>query len=432
MADVADLRSPTRERYRVVVFAIVLSVITYIHRVSISQAAPLMMEDLGLTKVQFSWAFSAFSLGYFLFQVPGGWLSDWIGPRRVLAAIVLVWSFFTAATGWAWNIVSLSIARLFFGFGQGGAFPVMTKTFTTWLPAAERVRAQGLMWLSARWGGALSPLLVVFMLRFVSWRHMFMLFALIGFAWVIFFWRWYRDNPRDNKDVNEAELDLLGSSLATASGHGDVPWGRFFRSPTVWLLWAQYGSLSYGFYFYITWLPTYIQEARGQSMEQSAWLAGIPLFFGGLGSLFCGFLLEKIERLFGDARRARRFMAGLGCFGSGAGLIVSLQIEEPFWAMVAMGMAAFSTDLAMPPAWGACMDVGGRYAGSLSGSMNTAGNLAGFFAPPTIAYVLSVTDGNWPITFYLSAGIYFAGMLCWIFIDPVTPLDVVEESTASA
>ncbi|MCY4586803.1 MAG: MFS transporter [Bryobacterales bacterium] len=414
---------PTRGRYWVVLFAVTLSVITYVHRVSISQAAPLMMEELGLTKVQFSWAFSMFSLGYFLFQIPGGWLSDWIGPRRVLASIVTDWSFFTAATGWVWNVVSLSAARLFCGLGQGGVFPVMTKMLSAWLPSNEHVRAQGLMWLSARWGGAASPLLVVFMLQYVSWRRTFELLALLGFIWTLLFWRWFRDSPRGHRNVNAAEMELLAGAEEKASGHGDVPWGRFFRSPTVWLLCAQYGGLSYGFYFYITWLPTYIQEARGQSMEQSAWLAGIPLFCAGIGSISCGFLLRKIEGWFGDVGRARRFMGGLGCFGSGAGLIVSLQIEEPFWAMVAMGAAAFSTDLAMPPSWGACMDVGGKYAGSLSGTMNTAGNIAGFFAPITIAKILEVTGGNWPITFFLSAGIYFTGVFCWIFIDPVTPLD---------
>ena len=419
----ADLVRPTRTRYWVVVFAVTLSVITYIDRVSISQAAPLITEDLGLTKVQMGWAFSAFALGYFLFQVPGGWLSDWMGPRRVLAAIVVGWSLFTAATGWVWNHVSLVAVRFLFGLGQGGAFPVMTKTFTTWLQPGERVRAQGLMWFSARWGGAASPLLVVFLLQFVSWRRAFEIFALIGIVWTLVFWRWYRDQPRGHPGVNEAELRLLEGSVEEASGHGDVPWGRFFRSRTVWLLCTQYFCLSYGYYFYLTWLPTYIQEARGQSMEQSAWLAGIPLFFAGLGSLLCGFLLAKVEGWLGGARRARRFMAGLGCFGSGAMLLVSLQIEEPLSAMVAMGFAAFSTDLAMPPSWGACMDVGGKYAGSLSGSMNTAGNIGAFLAPPIVAYILEATGGNWPATFYVSAGVYFLGIVCWVFIDPVTPLD---------
>ena len=425
-----DHQQPTRGRYWVVVFAVTLSVITYIHRVSISQAAPLIIEDLGLTKVQMGWAFSAFALGYFLFQVPGGWLSDWIGPRRVLAAIVITWSLFTAATGWVGNIATLVAVRLFFGLGQGGAFPVMTKTFTTWLLPAERVRAQGLMWFSARWGGAAAPLLVVFLLQFISWRRAFEVFSVLGIVWTVFFWRWYRDSPRGHKSVNEEEFELLGEAVEEAAGHGNVPWGRFFRSRTVWLLCVQYFCLSYGYYFYFTWLPIYLQEARGQSMEQSAWLAGIPLFMAGIGSLLCGFLLGKVAGWLGSARRARRFMAGLGCFGSGAMLVASLEIEEPLWAIVVMSLAAFSTDLTMPPSWGACMDVGGKYAGSLSGTMNTAGNLGAFIGAPAVAYILSATSGNWPLTFYVSAAVYWVALGCWVFIDPVTALDREPRSAA--
>ena len=419
---------PTNTRYWVILCAATLSVITYIDRVSISQAAPLITEDLGLTRVQMGWAFSAFSLGYFLFQVPGGWMSDWIGPRRVLASIVVWWSLFTVATGWAFNQVTLVGARLLFGVGQGGGFPVLTKTFTTWLPQPERARAQGIMWLSARWGGAFSPLLVVSLLQYISWRRAFEIFGGIGIIWAVFFWRWYRDNPRDHKGPNEAELALLEGAEETASGHGNVPWGRFFRSGTVWLLWLQYFCMSYGWYFYITWLPTYIQEARGQTMERSAFLAGMPLFFGGIGSLFCGYLLTWLDRKMGGSRRSRRFMGVLGCAGAGALLIVSVYLSEPVWAMVAMGLASFSNDLAMPPSWSACMDVGGKYAGSLSGSMNMAGNMAGFVSPAMVPYILRWTGDNWLITFYVSAAIYFVGAVCWLFIDPVTPLDRADAS----
>ncbi len=176
-----------RTRYWVVVFAVALSVITYFDRVSISQAAPLISEDLGLSRVQMGWAFSAFSLGYFLFQIPGGWLSDWIGPRRVLTGIVVWWSVFTAATGWVWSLPTLIAARFLFGAGQGGGFPVLTKTFTSWLPHGERVRAQGVMWLSARWGGAVAPVLVVTLIQFVSWRRGFEILGALGLVWRSFF-----------------------------------------------------------------------------------------------------------------------------------------------------------------------------------------------------------------------------------------------------
>jgi MFS family permease len=207
----------------VVVFAIALSVITYIDRVCISQAAPAMQEDLGLTVEQMGWAFSAFFWAYALFEIPSGWLGDRIGVRKVLMRIVVWWSFFTAATGWVFNLPSLLITRAMFGAGEAGCYPNLTKAFTTWLPQAECVRAQGLMWLSSRWGGAFTPLLVAMILQHVSWRHTFGLFGLLGVIWAIFFYIWYRDNPRDRKEINEAELAILPRQQDVILGHGKIP-----------------------------------------------------------------------------------------------------------------------------------------------------------------------------------------------------------------
>jgi MFS transporter, ACS family, glucarate transporter len=416
-------QAPTRTRYWVVLFAVTLSIITYIDRVCISQAAPIMSQDLGLTPIQMGYAFAAFAWAYALFEIPGGWLGDWLGPRKVLMRIVIWWSFFTAATGWVWNHTSLMVTRFMFGAGEAGCFPNLTKSFTTWLPQEERVRAQGIMWLSARWGGAFTPLLVVWILQFVSWRRAFEIFGALGVVWAIFFWRWYRDRPSEHKSVNQAELALLKDAEDTASGHADVPWARFLRSRTVWLLWAQYFCISYGWYFYITWLPTYVREARGADMQQGAFLSGLPLFFGGLGSFFCGFALARVAKWVGTTAGARRFMAGIGCAAAGAMLIVSVHIADPLLAIVAMGAASFANDLVMPPAWGAAMDVGGRYAGTLAGSMNMMGNFAGGLAPIMVGYILHWTNKDWAVTFYVSAVIYFLGTLCWMFIDPVTPLD---------
>jgi MFS family permease len=135
---------PTRVRYWVIFFAVTLAIVTYIDRVCISQAMPLMRTELHLTQVQTGLVFSAFTLSYALFEIPGGFLGDWMGPRKVLMRIVLWWSFFTAATGWVWNFFSLVFTRFMFGAGEAGCFPNLTKAFTTWLPHEERVRAQGL------------------------------------------------------------------------------------------------------------------------------------------------------------------------------------------------------------------------------------------------------------------------------------------------
>src|SRR6266566_500092 len=423
MATSVSIQTPTRVRYLVIVFAVALAVVTYIDRVCISQAAPLMTKDLGFSKQQMSYVFSAFTLAYALAEIPSGYLGDRFGARKVLMRIVVWWSFFTAATGWAWNFTSMVTTRLMFGAGEAGCFPNLTKAFTTWLPPEERVNAQGILWMSARWGGAFTPLLVVQVLKVMSWRHAFELFGGIGIIWAVLFYRWYRDNPRDNKSINKAEMKIIEANQHLATGHGNVPWGVFIRSKQVWLLCLQYFLLSYSWYFYITWLPTYLQEGRHLSLGNSALLSTLPLFLGGCGSFACGFFYPLVNRLTGDVGKSRRWMASIGFSGATAFLLLSSWMQDATWAMIAMGLASFSNDLVMPGSWAACMDVGGKYAGTLSGAMNMMGNLGGVVSPIVIAYILTHTGNNWAMTFYVSAAVYFAGIFFWLFLDPVTPLE---------
>lgn len=419
----------SRARHWILLFAAMLAIITYIDRVCISQAASDIQRDLGLTKVQMGWAFAAFAWAYALFEIPGGWLGDKIGPRKVLMRVVVWWSFFTAATGWAWNVTSLLVMRFLFGAGEAGCFPNLAKMFTNWLPSDERSRAVGVMWLSARWGGAFTPLLVVWVLGFMSWRYAFALFGAIGIIWAIWFYVWFRDNPRDHPSINAAELELLKETQQNSAGHMNVPWGKLLSSPTVWLLWLQYFCFSYGWYFYITWLPTYLKEARGLELQKSALLAGLPLFMGGIGSMLSGWLAAWLIRRHFNVTRTRRTLAVIGYLAAAGMLLLSPNLADPVPAMIAMGFASFALDLALPGCWSTCMDVGGRYAGTLSGSMNMAGNIAGGVAPVAVGYILQSSGHNWLITFWISAAIYVLGGLCWLFIDPVTPL---EERTAQS
>lgn len=412
-------------RHWVLLFAATLSIMTYVTRVCISERElkGAMMKDLGLTDVQMGYAFAAFAWGYALFEIPGGWLGDWLGPRRVLMRIVLWWSFFTAATGWVRGFPSLLITRFLFGAGEAGCFPSLAKVFTAWLPAPERSRAVGVMWLSARWGGAFTPLLVVWVISMVSWRQAFEIFGVVGVVWAVAFYVWFRDDPHEHPGMNADERELLADCRENVRGHGKVPWRKLLRSRTVWLLWVQYFCFSYGWYFYITWLPTYLQEARGVALAKGALLAGLPLFFGGVGSMLSGTVAAWLARHFVDVAQTRRWLAYVGYLGAAVLLVFSLFIKHPVWAMISMGLASFALDLALPGCWNTCMDVGGKYAGTLSGSMNMMGNLAGGVAPVAVAYILQATHRNWPITFWVSAAIYVLGAVCWRWIDPVTPLD---------
>lgn len=414
--------APTHARHMVTGFAVTLAIITYIDRVCISQAAPAMRADLGLTSVQMGWAFSAFSWAYAAFEIPGGWLGDRLGPRRVLMRIVIWWSAFTAATGWVWNFPSLLVARTLFGAGEAGCFPNLTRAFTTWLPSRERERAQAILWLSARWGGAFTPLLVAFCLDYMSWRRAFEIFGAAGVIWAIAFYRWYRDDPRTHPAVNAAELALLPPPSHTASVPGGIPWRRFLSRPAVWLLWTQYVCLCYGWWFYITWLPTYLRDARGLGLKQGALLAGLPLFLGGIGCFVSGYLAPYVARRAGGVAQGRRMLAITGFVGASISIIVFTRLENPMLAILALSLSSFFNDFVMPTSWAACMDMGGRYAGTLSGSMNMMGNIAGGCSPIVVGYLLLWTTNNWTVTFYLSAAIYMIGGVCWLFLDSHTPV----------
>jgi ACS family glucarate transporter-like MFS transporter len=412
---------PTRVRYVTTAFAMVLAIVMYLDRVCISQAAPAMTHDLGLTRVQMGWALSIFAWAYALFEVPGGWLGDRIGPRRVLMRIVLWWSFFTAATGWVWNAASLIATRALFGAGEAGCFPNLTRVFTTWLPVRERERAQGLLWLSARWSGAFTPLVVAYVLDLITWRRTFEIFGLLGVAWAIAFYWWYRDDPRTHPSVNEAELALLPTREQSAVG-ARIPWSRLVGSVSLWLLCIQYACLSYGWYFYVTWLPTYLREARGTSVKFGALLASLPLLLGGIGCMVGAQMIRRLARDRSNIILARRIVAIVGFVGASASVFAFTQVVDPVRAMLLLGLAGFFNDFVMPACWAGCMDIGGRYSGTVSGAMNMVGNIGGALSPLIIGYILTWNPGNWTLTFYVSSAIYLMGGVCWLFIDAHTPL----------
>ncbi|HEX3730379.1 MAG TPA: MFS transporter [Opitutaceae bacterium] len=418
-----DGAPPTGARHWVVVFAAALAVITYIDRTCLGVAKFSMAADLHLSPVQMGYVFSSFFWAYALFEIPGGWLGDLIGPRRVLIRVVLLWSFFTAATGRVWNQASLVVTQFLFGAGEAGGFPNLAKAFTSWLPARERSRAVSVMWLATRWGAAVTPILAVWVVGAVGWRWAFAIFAIPGFVWAAAFFLWYRDRPRDHPGVNAAELALIEERRPAAPARTPVPWARILRSRSAWLLFLQYFCFGYGWYFYINWLPTYLHEARGLELHKGALLSGLPLFVGGFACLLSGWLVDWLADRGFDLARVRRTLACGGFWGAAVMLLLSPRIADPVWATVAMALASFSLDLSLPVTWRTAMDIGGAHAGSVSGTMNMCAQVGGAIGPIVVGYILQYLNHNWTLTFVISAVLYGVGGLCWLWIDPVTPVE---------
>src|SRR3954471_16214148 len=287
---------PTHTRYGVVAFALALAMVMYIQRVAISQAIVPIAAELKLDQAQKGLVLGAFGLSYALFEIPMGLLGDKLGVRRVLSLLVLFWSLFTALTGAAWNMASLWAARFVFGAGEAGCFPNLTRMLSAWLPVGERVKAQAVMWAFGRWGGALAPPVAVFVIFHLGWRLGFVALALLGVAWVALFVPWFRNDPAEHKAVNAAELQMLENSRKLVLHDHGMPWYKLLLQRDIAFLGLQYFGFSYTWYFYVTWLPTWLQQAHALTPGTAAGYAMIPLAMGGLGSIVSGFLPLSVPR----------------------------------------------------------------------------------------------------------------------------------------
>jgi MFS family permease len=339
-----------------------------------------------------------------------GLLGDRIGVRRVLVQIVLAWSLFTALTGAAWNFVSLYVIRFAFGAGEAGCFPNLTRMLSIWLPARERVTAQSLMWACTRWGGAATPPLVLAIVAIFGWRWAFVALGLLGVVWCAIFFAWFNNDPAEHSAVNAAESELIQSTRNLQLHRGQTGnWLSILLTGQVALLVLQYFCFSFVWYFYITWLPTYLREARGQTPARAATLSMLPLLFGGFGSLLSGLIPMRVPR---------RWIAFCGFLGAAVLLFALTRVQAAVPAMLCMGMASFCSDLTMPISWNACVEIGGSYTATVAATMNMLGNLAGFVAPVVGGIILQRTSGHWNPLLYLMVGSSMISALCWLFLDP--------------
>ena len=400
---------PTHARYWVVVFALALAMVMYIQRVAISQAIVPISADLHLDKAQTGLVLGAFGLSYALFEIPMGLLGDKLGVRWVLSQLVLIWSLFTALTGAAWNLTSLWILRFLFGAGEAGCFPNLTRMLSAWLPLNERVRAQAVMWAFGRWGGALAPPVAFFVIYHFGWRWGFVALAMLGVGWVAFFLPWFRNDPAEHKSVNKAELEMLEQSRALVLHDHGMPWYKLLLQKDIAFLGLQYFGFSYTWYFYVTWLPTWLQQARGLDPKTAAGYAMIPLALGGCGSIVSGFLPLSVPR---------KWVAIFGFFATAILIFIIPGIENVGLAMALMGLASFCSDLTMPISWNTCVEIGKQYTATVSSTMNMLGNFAGFVAPVVFGLILQNTNNNWAMVMYTMAAASVVSALCWFFLEP--------------
>ena len=432
---------PTGVRWRILFLLLLISIVTYIDRVNISVTARHMMPSLGLTDVQMGWIFSAFVFGYALFQVPGGWMGDRWGPRRVLTFAVIWWSIFTALTAIAptlplVNLIgimgSLMVVRFLIGIGEAAALPNFNRAVANWHPQDERGLSIGITIGGIGIGSALTPPVTAWIMVNYGWQTAFYAAGLLGLA-IALLWYWYaRDFPRQHPHVSNAEAAIIeGKSLETqipplpskGEGRGEggkhqpttVPWKTILTTPTVWWLVLSYTCLGYVAYIYMSWFYLYLVNVRGFAILQGAFFASAPFV---AMTIFCplgGWVTDRLAEKYG-INWGRASVGGTGMILAALCIIIGANVEAPYVAIGFLSLGAGWLYFTVGPFWSSTTDLSKPYAGTLSGLMNTGANLGGTLSPTLTPWIAD--SYGWPLALGLAAVMAFIGSLCWLFIKP--------------
>jgi sugar phosphate permease len=391
--------------------------ITYMDRVVISSAIPTMRRELAFDLVTMSWIVSSFRLGYSLFQIPGGWMGDRIGPRRALAMIVTWWSLFTSATALVWNAASMLTVRFFFGMGEAGAFPIATRSLSRWMLPRERGFAQGITHAGSRLAAAATPILVVGLIQAYGWRSAFVSFGALGIVWAAVWYWYYRDRPADHPGVGPAERELLKSSIAGARADAkpSVPWRMILSSGTLWLLAAMYFCYGYCQAVYIDWLPTYLSEYRKFSLKDMGLYASLPLFAGTLANLLGGTISDYAVHRMGNLKMARRVVAIFGFVLAAAAIVPATLTTDSMACVWYTCVAVFGLEFTIGVSWAVPLDIGGDFAGSVSAVMNTGGNIGATLSSFILGYLVNAY--GWNVPFLVAAGVCATAAALFLKID---------------
>jgi sugar phosphate permease len=407
-------------RHRVLGFLFFLSIITYLDRVCIGVAGPRMQEELGISTERWGWVIGAFTLSYMLFEIPGGALGDRIGPRRVLTRIVIWWSVFTSLTGAVSNFFVMLFTRFMFGAGEAGAYPNCSSSISRWFPQAERARAHSVVWMASRIGGAISPLLVVPIQQAWGWRASFYIFGVVGIVWALLWYWWYRDHPSQKAGVTKQELEEIGATAVPQAHHG-LPWNLALQDGNLWKIMLMYHTYCWGSYFYLGWLPTYLRKGRGLTEDEMKIMAALPFLVGACGNLFGGWLSDRLVKPIG-LTWGRRSVGAMGLALSAVFMLLAALTPNKFMAVLFLTLGYGSMDCMLPVSWAVCLDVGRKYAGSVSGAMNMAGQIGSFASSVAFGYIVTAFGGNFNAPLFPMAALLFISALIFLRIDPTKQL----------
>ncbi len=345
-------------------------------------------EDLSLSATSTGIVLSSFFAGYAIMQMPGGWLADRFGSRRILIISVVLWSIFTAMTGAAWSLGSILVIRFLFGIGEGGFQPAASKLIAGVFPQEKRARAMSILLTSGGLMAFITPIFSAYVLDSIGWRHMFMYIGIAGILIAVLYWMFIH-NPQQAVNVPEA-------TEGKARSYGLQ---QLFRTPMMWCLLAAYFSIYAVNWGLASWMPAYLTDVRGLSMKSMGLLQMIPSVASFAGLFGGGYLLDKMtggkEKWAGALSCA---IIGLMLYlmftaSSLTGVIIYQSVTSIFMAFVLILLPAIVLKK-IPKA----------STGSAMGMVNTGGQLAGFITPTSIGFMVDAFKGSYDDAFWMLIG----------------------------
>jgi MFS family permease len=381
--------------------------ITYVDRVNVGTAAPIIKAELKLSNTDLGLIFSAFAYPYAVFQIIGGLLADKWGPRRMLLICGLIWASATALTGLASGVLSLFLFRFALGFGEGATFPTATRAMQSWVPAEERGFAQGITHAFARLGNAITPPLVVALMALLTWRGSFVALGLVSFVWVVVWYWYYRDDPRQHKGITAEELARLPvGDVKQGVQKPPIPWKRLVLR--MWPVTLTYFCYGWSLWLYLNWLPSFFKEGYQLDIKNSALFASGVFFAGVVGDTVGGVISDRILKNTGDLQKARRNVISLSMLGAAACLFGVFFSRDLTVIALLLSAGFFCLELVIGPIWAVPMDIAPQYAGTASGLMNFGSAVAAIVSPLVFGFVVDMI-GNWTLPFIGSVALLVLG-----------------------
>jgi ACS family glucarate transporter-like MFS transporter len=416
----------TSVRWQMMGLVTATAILTYLDRLNLGIAGKFIQDEFSIPLKTMGWILGAFLLGYSLSQVPGGYLSDRFGPRKVLVAAIAWWSVLTAATalaprlfltGWFGVAWSFAVVRFLIGIGEAPSSPAYTKVVANWMGSRHRGLGSSFNLLGIGLGGALTPMLITFIMQRWGWRTAFYCCGLWGIVAVLAWYFLATDQPDQNPRVNQEELELIARS---GPGHkqfangGGVPWARILTNRSIIALVLGYFCQGFPIYFFHTWLFIYLVKVRGFSLTQGGLYGATPYLAIALASPLGGQFSDFAARKLGK-RLGQRLAVWVGMFSSAMLLWEGAHAGNKVTAILLLAAGAGCNMFAAVTFWAACIDLGQAYSGSVSGLMNTLGNLGGFFSPIVTAYIAS--EFGWTSALTLAAVVTVVSGLSWLVVD---------------